>query len=109
MKIPADDGGADFERADQYFFDESLRRHSRERGVEAQANQPVHAQRLDRRRFGREQRQAEDDRAADEMIGGMRLEGQYGARRSAFRRERLAVRAMTARWPRCTPSKLPIA
>ena len=84
MKVPADDDRADVEALDQNLFDEFLRRQVRPARRRRSGTPRRRARALaDARALTREGRQPEDDRAAGEIVGRMRLERQHA--RSARR------------------------
>ena len=108
-KLKPIDGAAHGEPLDQDARDKILRSHARQRGIEGQHDRPVEPGRSEKPQFGGLVGQPEQRLAGIEEGARMRLEGQHRRRPSqALWRDRCAT-AITARWPRCTPSKLPMA
>ena len=109
MEIEADGRAADAEAADQDALDEVLGRGAGERGVEGHDDGAVEPGGGEQAQLVALARELEQRLLRPEEAARMRLEGQR-RRLAAERRGRArSAASITARWPRCTPSKLPIA
>ena len=108
MKIEADGDAGDGEPPDQDARDEILRGKPRQRRVEAQHDRAVEPGRGQEPQLRALVGEAEQRLVGPEEAAGCGSKVSAAAGRpSASARARAA--AITARWPRCTPSKLPMA
>ena len=108
MEIEADRDAGDREPVEQDALDEFLGAQRRQRRVEAQHDRAVEPGRRQQPQLVALVGEAEQRLLRPEEAARMRLEGQRG-RRPGERAARSRAVAITAWWPRCTPSKLPIA
>jgi hypothetical protein len=90
------------DRADHHLIDERFGALPREFGIEMLDEQEIDAEKRDLALLDAKRRQAKRLAAGNEDVARVRLEGQYRARRAA-------ASPISAAWPLCSPSKLPIA
>ena len=109
MEIEADRDAADAEPVDQDLARRIPRPRAGERRVEGQHHRAVEPGRGEQPQLRRSGGEPEQGLVGPEKAARMRLEGQR-QRPAACALARAPIAAsITARWPRCTPSKLPIA
>ena len=109
MEIEADRRAADAEAADQDALDEILRRGGGERGVEGHDDGAVEPGRRQQPQLVALARELEQRVLRPQEQPRMRREGQRRGLAAERLRRACSAAPITARWPRCTPSKLPIA
>ena len=91
VEILADHDRADAEPGHQRLIDEFLRRQAGQCGVEGQRRDAGEAERTKDARLDRQRRQAEDHRAAGEIVGRMRFESEDGGGRIPLGGKRLGA------------------
>ena len=104
-----DDDVARADRADQHLGDERFGALAREIEVEMLDEQQIDPEPRDLALLDAERRQPERLGLRHEHAARMRLEGQYPGRPAPASRARSQACPISAAWPRCSPSKLPIA